>query len=43
MWLTRRNECSTNIFGHTVIKVHFDMTLIFDLEDHNYMHFIPYG
>ena len=24
----------TNTFGYMVIKVHFDMTLTFDLEDH---------
>ena len=31
----------TNIFRHMVIKVHFDMTLTFELKDH--MHFIPSG
>ena len=28
-------QCSTtNISGYMVVKVHFDMTLTFDLEDH---------
>ena len=36
MWLymTKPMLSMTDILGYMVIKVHFDMTLTFDLEDH---------